>query len=163
MKGTGLLEILTEKLSGKIKQQEGHAIEVSPEVLKNALQICAEDPRLKFDYFECMTALDTGKELIVIYRLYATLFGVSGEIQARVSRDSGVVPSATAHWPGAKNYEREAAEMFGLKFQGHADLKPLFLPEGWVGHPMRKDYVYPEKFGGIEHRRSEVRKEHPKP
>jgi NADH-quinone oxidoreductase subunit C len=67
-----------------------------------------------------------------------------------VSRDE-VIPSVTAIWKGADWYERELYDLFGVKFEGHPDLKRLLMPDDWVGHPLRKDYALKEESVEFKH------------
>jgi len=62
-------------------------------------------------------------------------------VRTRVPRVDPVLPSAVGIYRGANWHERETYEMFGVIFEGHPNLVPLLLPDGFEGHPLRKDFV----------------------
>ncbi len=59
------------------------------------------------------------------------------------------IDSVADLWPAADWHERETWDLVGIKFTGHPDLRRILLPEDWIGHPLRKDYVYPKEYAGI--------------
>lgn len=62
-------------------------------------------------------------------------------VRTTVPHDAPVLPTAVDVYAGAAWHERETHEMFGVTFEGHPGLAPLLLPEGFEGHPLRKDFV----------------------
>ena len=61
-------------------------------------------------------------------------------IKAGVDDPEPTVPTATALWPGADWMEREVFDMYGIKFEGHPDLRRILMPEEFSAFPLRKDY-----------------------
>ncbi|MBM4015941.1 MAG: NADH-quinone oxidoreductase subunit C [Planctomycetes bacterium] len=70
-------------------------------------------------------------------------------VKCRLPIDDPRVDSVADLWPAADWHERETWDLVGITFTGHPNLRRILLPEGWEGHPLRKDYVYPKEFGGI--------------
>ncbi len=63
-------------------------------------------------------------------------------VQCLVGDDDAVVPTITDLWPGASFSERECWDLFGIRFEGHGDLRRLMMPEGYDYHPLRKDFPH---------------------
>jgi NADH-quinone oxidoreductase subunit C len=101
----------------------------------------AED--LAFDMASDLTAIDwLGREprFEVVYHLYSLRHKHRIRVKCGVPEEDPVVPSAVALWSGLNWFEREVWDMYGIKFQGHPDLRRIFMYDEFVGHPLRKDY-----------------------
>jgi NADH-quinone oxidoreductase subunit C len=61
-------------------------------------------------------------------------------LRVQVPESDPVLPTIVAIYPGAEAMEREAFDMFGVRFEGHPDLTRILMPDDWEGHPLRKDY-----------------------
>tara|TARA_Y100000590_G_scaffold152817_1_gene175481 strand:- start:156 stop:644 length:489 start_codon:yes stop_codon:yes gene_type:complete len=105
---------------------------------------------LKFDYLMCLSGYDLGEstEFGVAYNLYSTSLKHYIEIRVEVDLETEI-PSIAEIWRTADWHEREAYDLFGIKFSNHPDLKRILLPEDWEGHPLRKDYKTPEYYNGM--------------
>jgi len=62
------------------------------------------------------------------------------KVRVQVPEDDPSVPTLWDLYPGVEAMEREAFDMFGIRFDGHPDLTRILMPEDWEGHPLRKDY-----------------------
>ena len=77
---------------------------------------------------------------VVVYHLFSLPLKHRLRLQVPVEEADAEVDSLTSLWPGADWLEREVWDMFGIRFRGHQNLKRILLYEGFVGHPLRKDY-----------------------
>ena len=111
-----------------------------PSIVAELLQILRD--REQFDYCVDITAAhypERDKQFDVIWILYS--FTRNERIRVKIMiADGESVPSAVAIWATANWLEREVFDMFGIRFDGHPDLKRILLPDGWKGYPLRKDY-----------------------
>ena len=95
-----------------------------------------------FNYCVDVTALhypDREKQFDVIWILYSYDSNERIRVKTMIA-DGQSIPSSVKLWPTANWLEREVFDMFGIRFDGHPDLKRILLPDGWKGHPLRKDY-----------------------
>jgi NADH-quinone oxidoreductase subunit C len=93
------------------------------------------------DFFDWLTAVDElDQGYAVVAHLYCIESGQHMLVRTLVPREDPVLPTATGLFRGAGWAERETHEMFGVVFDGHPGLAPLLLPEGFEGHPLRKDF-----------------------
>jgi NADH-quinone oxidoreductase subunit C len=101
-----------------------------------------DDPGLELSSFDWLSAVD---ELEAGFDVVLHIFSVEHRhralLRTRVPRSDPRVPSLVRVFAGAGWHERETAEMFGLVFDGHPNPAPLLLPDGFAGHPLRKDFV----------------------
>ncbi|WP_109484670.1 NADH-quinone oxidoreductase subunit C [Occallatibacter savannae] len=96
-----------------------------------------------YNAFEDMTAVDwlpSDPRFQLTYHILSHAMKQRVRIKAWVSEADPAVESITSVFPGANFYEREVFDLFGIRFEGHPNLRRIMMPEEWVGHPLRKDY-----------------------
>jgi len=128
--------------------RDDHTVVVARDALLAVLAHCRDDAALAFDVLMDLTAVDylkfpgreDGPRFEVVYHLYSLTHNHRLRLKVRVDEDDASVPSVVALWPIANWLEREAWDMFGVRFEGHPDLRRLLMYEEFVGHPLRKDY-----------------------
>jgi len=76
----------------------------------------------------------------VVYHLHSIERNQRLRLRCRLSGADPVIESVTSVWRSANWYERETFDLFGIRFINHPDLRRILMPEGWDGHPLRKDY-----------------------
>ena len=75
----------------------------------------------------------------IVYQLHSREHDARIFLRVPVEEDNPSLPSLVPLYPNANWYEREIWDLFGIRFEGHPDLRRLLLPKGWEGHPLRKD------------------------
>lgn len=119
-------------------------IVVSREGLRELFRLLRTDPGLNFNFLTDITAVDyLGKKeprFEVVYHLYSFRLRHRLRVKVPVPEQNPVVESLSSLWKGANWLEREVWDMFGIRFQGHPDLRRILLYEEFQGHPLRKDY-----------------------
>jgi len=117
-------------------------ITVRPEQLYALMSQLRNDDRTHFDYLFCLTGVDWGEQLGVVYHLESTVHRHSVVVKVNTSdRETPTLDSVHDIWATAEFHEREVYDFFGIKFNNHPNLKRLFLTPEWDGFPLRKDYV----------------------
>jgi len=117
---------------------------VAADRLLEAMTWLKETPGQEFDYLVDVTAVefrDRERPLEVVYFLRSLKRRADIRIKVELPATAELaVDSVWGLWRGADWLEREVFDMFGIKFDGHPDMKRILLPDGWKGHPLRKDY-----------------------
>ena len=96
---------------------------------------------LAYESCNFIAAVDLGDRFETVYHLYSFATNSYLELHVAVPRAKPVVDTVCDVWPAADWHEREAFDMMGIRFEGHPDPRRILLPDDWVGHPLRKDYV----------------------
>ena len=118
------------------------AVVVTSKSLYQVAEFLKNTPALDFDYLTNLAAVDYVDYFEVVYHLISFKHNHSLVLKTRChDRDKPVVPSVVNLWRSADFQEREAYDLMGIIFDGHPNLKRLLLWEGFVGHPLRRDYL----------------------
>jgi NADH-quinone oxidoreductase subunit C len=121
--------------------QAGIVLERS--ALPEALRALRDHPEMRFEMLSDLTVVDyLGRipRFEVIYQLYSVALNHRLRVKVPVPEDDPVVPTASGVWKSANWAEREAWDMFGVRFAGHPDLRRILMYPEFEGHPLRKDY-----------------------
>jgi NADH-quinone oxidoreductase subunit C len=149
------VEITDDALINRIREHFGDAITeavatLGQQILRvkkaSYLELCNflhDDEAALFDMCTDLTAIHwperSGQEFEVVILLYSV--PKNRRLRVKVSLADGEdCPSVTPIWAGANWMEREVFDMFGIRFEGHPDLRRILLPSDWPGHPLRKEY-----------------------
>lgn len=133
---------LEEQLPGSIVESSENNIVVKSESLLEIASFLKTAPDLAFDYLSSITAVDYYDYFEVVYHLTSLGHNHSLVVKTRsYDRDNPALPSVVSLWRGADFQEREICDLLGIRFDGHPNLKRIFLWEGFQGYPLRKDFL----------------------
>ena len=113
---------------------------VDRSLIPNILRLLRDEEQ--FDYCVDITAVhypQREKQFDVVWILYSFPRNQRVRVKTQIA-DGASISSSVSIWATANWLEREVYDMFGIQFDGHPDLKRILLPDGWKGHPLRKDY-----------------------
>ena len=122
------------------------SVRIAPDRLLEVMRFLHDDPQTQFDLLSDLTCVDylnfpgARDRFGVTYNLYSTTHLHRLFAKCLVNDPEPSVPSVTAIWKGAEWPEREVYDLFGVRFQGHPDLRRILTWEGFGAHPLRKDY-----------------------
>ena len=132
---------LDTKFPGIIEEAGANAVLVKAGSLLAVVEHLQTADGLKFDYYNFVTAVDYYSYFEVVCQLTSTKYNHSIVVKVRCyDRDNPTVPSLTGLYRGADFQEREVYDLMGINFEGHPNLKRIFLWEGFDGYPLRKDF-----------------------
>jgi NADH-quinone oxidoreductase subunit C len=121
-----------------------HGVLVVPLAAADVLALARTLKILRFDVLLDVTAIDwlgQAPRFEVVWHFYSTAHKVRVRVKTRVPDERPEVDSLITLYGSAAIMERECHEMYGIRFAGNADLRPMLLYEGFVGFPLRKDYA----------------------
>ena len=138
-----------DRIANRLAEREGEiavshgilVVNLAPGAVLAAARALRDE--LGFDVLLDVTAVDwPGREprFDVVWHFYSSAAKVRVRVKAGVPEADPVAPSLCALYGSAAFMERECHDMYGIAFEGNADLRPILLYEGFAGHPLRKDY-----------------------
>ncbi|HLF57276.1 MAG TPA: NADH-quinone oxidoreductase subunit D [Thermoanaerobaculia bacterium] len=132
--------------AGSVVAQEGadqETWQVGREVLVDLCRELRTSPETRFDLLLEVFGMDypeRDERFEAVYHLYSIPNGRRLRLKVAASESDPVLPTVTTVWKGADWFEREAYDMFGLRFEGHPNLRRILTHDAFQGHPLRKDY-----------------------
>jgi NADH-quinone oxidoreductase subunit C len=146
---------VNEKISARVQERFGPAVLVASEysgeltlvIAKTSIvevcQFLRDDPEMRFDSIRDICGADyyrPEERYEVVYNLYSIPHRARVRLKVRVEESDLHVPTLTGVYAGAAWMEREAYDMYGILFDGHPDLRRMYLPEEFEYYPLRKDF-----------------------
>ena len=151
----GIQKKLEERFGGAVGPvQEGPVeswIEVDADKIDQVAAFLRDDPETAFDSLSNLTGVDRPEDghIQIVYSLISYDNGGEVTLKVNTERDASATKSVCAVWKAANWLEREVYDLLGTDFEGHPDLRRILLPDDWIGHPLRKDYVEAPDYHGI--------------
>ncbi len=140
-----ITQVLGDLATGEVRFRDEHTLLIPRDRILEALQRAQAHG---FTMLTDLTALDhhpAEPRFEVVYLLTAPSPPARLRLKVPVEGSDAAVPSATGIYAGANWLEREVYDMFGIRFDGHPDLRRILMPEDWEGHPLRKDFPLVEE------------------
>ena len=148
-----LVKGFADKITGATLEGPSPWSVVAADVIADVATFVKSEPDLLFDNLMNLSGVDYPKEtpprMEVVYHLLSYKHRHKHALKVFLPRDTPEVHTVEDVWGCANWHEREAFDMFGIRFLGHSDLRRILLPDDWEGHPLRKDWVDPDFYNGL--------------
>lgn len=142
----GIAAAVSAKLGASAKVSTLHdmlVVDVDRDHLVEVATTLRDDPVTACDLYSTNAGVDTGAELRSVTFVRGISTHVFVLLRTSCPETDPRVPTLCGVWPGANWCERETYDMFGITFDGHPDLRRIFLEESFPGHPLRKSFLPP--------------------
>jgi len=138
-----VIKDLQKKFDGEVSEFHGQvSVKVSPAHIVELCQSLRDDHQ--FEMANSITAVDywpaQAPRFHVVYQFNSLSRKMRLEVRVPLDGNEPVIKSVTGVYPNTNWLEREVWDMFGIRFEGHPDLRRILMPYDWEGHPLRKDY-----------------------
>ena len=140
--GSEIADRLENKFAEGIVEVCQNSLIINSESLLTIASFLKDTPGFDFDYLNYITGADYQEYFELVYHLVSLEHNHSLIIKVRCyQRNEPSVPSLVSLWRGADFQEREVFDLLGIRFNGHPNMKRIFLWDGFIGHPLRKDFT----------------------
>ena len=140
--GADVARRINAELPGSVVESSDGDVRIELASIQNVARFLRDEEGLEFSFLSSITAVDYVERFELVYHLTSLKFNQSIVLKANCyGRDELSAPSVSGVWRGADFQEREVWDLFGIRFEGHPNLKRILLWEGFPGHPLRKDYL----------------------
>ena len=140
--GADVARRLNAEFPGAVVESRNGDVLIELASIPQVARFLKDTEGLEFSFLSSVTAVDYVEYFELVYHLVSLKFNQSIVLKAHCyGRDEVTAPSVSGIWRGADFQEREVWDLFGIRFEGHPNLKRILLWEGFPGHPLRKDYL----------------------
>ena len=145
-----------EVMPGNENHSDQYVVFVKPDVSYEVMEWLHTDPDQNYEFLSDVTAVDMGggQPLQVVYNLFSMLHHRALRVKCELPLTELTIRTVMPIWQAANWLEREVWDLFGIRFEGHSDLRRIMMPENYAeGHPLRKDFPLRGRFSRAEQTR----------
>ena len=140
--GTEVAKKIDQRFTGAVVEANVQWATVAPEQLVAVATYLRDDPELDLRYLISVCGVDRLDHFEIVYHLQSLSRNHYATLKTRaLDHQDPQAPSLAPVWRGAELQEREVYDLMGIRFEGHPDLRRVFLWDGFPGHPLRKDWL----------------------
>ncbi|MDY6892596.1 MAG: NADH-quinone oxidoreductase subunit C [Chloroflexota bacterium] len=142
LQGKEIAEKIADQFPQAVIESEKDIVLVKSEFVADVCRFLKQTPGLDFNFLVDLAGVDYLDYIEVVYHLLSLEHSHSIVLKTRCyDREKPVVPSVTPIWQGADFQEREIFDLLGVRFEGHYNMRRIFLWEGFEGYPLRRDFL----------------------